>query len=252
MSPRTLIVADTVRAAARAGERSLTLPDARTIVTAEARSVAQDLGIALHEAPVADGQGATASAPQAPAPAAPHGASAPKPDGSRPGEQPGAWAAEGIEAKRVEQRVRQAIEQHTGQAANEGAVQQVLQRLRSTPQAASASAPAAERSGVRRLGQWPGSASPPAGAVGLSHTELGSLHPGTVRSVGFLSWNAQPLPFVREHDEVHLVLQGQPQYRHEGGQLSADSGDLVLIPRGHSVQLQASAAVRVLYLSYAE
>lgn len=222
MSRRTLIVADTVRAAARAGERSLTLPDARTIVTAEARSVAQDLGITLHPAP--------APAAEAPTPAAP---AAPQADA-------------------LEQRVRQTIAQHTGQAAKEETVQQVLQRLRSTPQGTSASTPAAERLGVRRLGQWPGSASPPTGAVGLSHTELASLHPGTVRSVGFLSWNAQPLPFVREHDEVHLVLQGQPQYRCEGGQLRADSGDLVLIPRGHTVQLHASAAVRVLYLSYAE
>lgn len=210
MSKKQLISADDVRAAAKRGERVLYLRDNTTIVTAQAASTAKDLGVALQLGE--------------PAPAAPVAT-----EPSAPGD-----AA-----------VRQALAAQMGGEVREDLVAEVMRRM-----ALERSHPAQD--GVRKIASIAVSAPVGGSGVLVSKLDLATLVAGEAGpcAAGFMAWTNSFVPFQRDGDEVQVVLEGELQFRTGPHTVTAGVGDVVLIPRGTSLEIGTSASVRLFYLSY--
>lgn len=210
MSKKQLISADDVRAAAKRGERVLYLRDKTTIVTAQAASTAKDLGVALQLGE--------------PAPAAPVATEPSTP-------------ADAV--------VRQALAAQMGGEVREDLVAEVMRRM-----ALEHSAPA--QGGVRKIASIAVNA--PVGGSGVlaSKLDLATLVAGEAVpcAAGFMAWTQSFVPFQRDGDEVQVVLEGELQLRAGPHTVTAGVGDVVLIPKGTSLEIGTTASVRLFYLSY--
>jgi len=213
MSKKQLISADDVRAAAKRGERVLYLRDKTTIVTAQAASTAKDLGVTLE-------------------------LGAPPPQAS-PSEEP---KAPSTPADAV---VRQALAAQMGGEVREDLVAEVMRRM-----ALERSAPA--QGGVRKIASIAVNA--PVGGSGVlaSKLDLATLVAGEAVpcAAGFMAWTQSFVPFQRDGDEVQVVLEGELQLRAGPHTVTAGVGDVVLIPKGTSLEIGTTASVRLFYLSY--
>ncbi len=210
MSKKQLISADDVRAAAKRGERVLYLRDKTTIVTAQAASTAKDLGVALQLGE--------------PAPAAPVATEPSTP---------------------ADAMVRQALAAQMGGEVREDLVAEVMRRM-----ALERSAPA--QGGVRKIASIAVNA--PVGGSGVlaSKLDLATLVAGEAVpcAAGFMAWTQSFVPFQRDGDEVQVVLEGELQLRAGPHTVTAGVGDVVLIPKGTSLEIGTTASVRLFYLSY--
>lgn len=76
--------------------------------------------------------------------------------------------------------------------------------------------------------------------VGL--TDLVTGDDGSSMAAGFMQWENAFFPWTLNYDEIDMVLEGELHVRHEGETMIAKAGDVMFIPKGSSIE---SKAIRV-------
>jgi ethanolamine utilization protein EutQ len=229
MSKKQLIVAADVQALAKTGGKVIHLHDPHAIVTAEARSLAKELGVELK--PVADMDGV---APVCDA------ASSPPVD---------------------QDAVRRVIEAQTHGPASEAVLAEVLRRIAqecahpaTAPSHPAGDAPAlaAQAVQIRKITSLCPSPKTNASAVNMSQLDLTTLGLTTAApcASGFMGWSNNLFPFTRTSDEINLVLEGELQFHVGQSLISAKAGDVMWVPKGAQGKIGTPNSVRYFFLSY--
>ena len=222
---KKLITANDIRAAHARGEAEISVVLRASIITPEAREVAELLGVAIHEC-----------------------------DESAP--EPAAPAAEG---KTESQRIRETIiaQLPEGQF-TESLVAQLMEKVMKEKQSLGMDAmqpsfkAVTGKGGVKvidggsvKFGRFDG-AEPH--RVGL--TDLITEQDGSSMAAGFMQWENAFFPWTLNYDEVDMVLEGELHVRHEGETMVAKAGDVMFIPKGSSIEFGTPSTVRFLYVAW--
>ncbi|MDS7913181.1 ethanolamine utilization acetate kinase EutQ [Klebsiella pasteurii] len=222
---KKLITANDIRAAHARGEAEISVVLRASIITPEAREVAELLGVAIHEC-----------------------------DESAP--EPAAPAAEG---KTESQRIRETIiaQLPEGQF-TESLVAQLMEKVMKEKQSLGMDAmqpsfkAVTGKGGVKvidggsvKFGRFDG-AEPH--RVGL--TDLITEQDGSSMAAGFMQWENAFFPWTLNYDEVDMVLEGELHVRHEGETMVARAGDVMFIPKGSSIEFGTPSTVRFLYVAW--
>ena len=239
---KTLVSAEFVRQEHAAGRKRIEAKLPMAIVTAEARTVAEQLGVAIVES--------LAALPASPAKSG--GASGDK--GSKPSSVQGASAE--VEVIRaailaklppgcvsdavVDQLIRKAMEesQLSGTAVPGGDGAYVSQRIARGIKHVSANS--------LSFGLFEG-----AGAqsqVGL--TDVVTAKDGSPMAAGYMSWSNCFFPWTLTYDEIDIVLEGELHIRSEGQTVIGQPGDVIFIPKGSLIEFGTPTCVRFLYVTY--
>ncbi len=213
MSKKQLIVAEDVRVAAKSGNKVILLRDKAAMVTAEARSVAKELGVNLQLAPAEP---------------------SPAPDGAA------VQAAEpGLDA------VRKVVEAHTKGPASDAVMQEVLRRIAGER----GSSPGGQ---IRKITSICTSPRTSGNGTNMSQLDLTTMGATTAAPIatGFMGWSKNVFPFKRASDEINLVLEGELQFHVGQEVICAKPGDVMWIPKGVQGKIGTPTSVRYFYLSY--
>ncbi|WP_149806577.1 cupin domain-containing protein, partial [Salmonella enterica] len=81
-------------------------------------------------------------------------------------------------------------------------------------------------------------------------TDLVAEQAGSTIGAGFMRWDNTFFPWTLNYDEIDMVLEGELHVRHEGETMIATAGDVMLIPKGCSIDFGAPASVRFLYVAW--
>lgn len=225
MSKKQLIVAADVRLVAKSADKRIHLHQPNAIVTAEARSLAKELGVELsfdQSAPVCD------------------------PPPSPPVDQDA---------------VRRVIEAQTHGPASEAVLAEVLRRIaqeRTRPATApghpadDAPEPAAQVAQIRKITSLCASPKTSSSAFNMSQLDLASLGLTSAApcACGFMGWSNKLFPFTRSSDEINLVLEGELQFHVGQVVISAKAGDVMWLPKGAQGQIGTLDSVRFFFLTY--
>lgn len=216
MSKKQLIVAADVQDAAKAGVKAIHLHQQNAIVTAEARSLAKELGVEL----TLDKAGPPASASPTP-------------------------TVNSVELDAV----RRVIEAQTHGPANEAVMNEVLRRIE---QERAQPGGAQDDVQIRKITSLCPSPQTSSSSVNMSQLDLASLDTTTATpcSSGFMGWSKNVFPFTRTSDEINLVLEGELQFHVGQTIISAKPGDVMWIPKGAQGKIGTPTSVRYFYLSY--
>jgi ethanolamine utilization protein EutQ len=216
MSKKQLIVAADVQAVAKTGVKVIHLHSQNAIVTAEARSVAKELGVEL----MLDK-------------AAPPASASPTPT---------------VNPADLDT-VRRVIEAQTHAPANEAVMNEVLRRI---AQECGQPAAAQDEVQIRKITSLCPSPQTSSSSVNMSQLDLASLDTTTAIpcSSGFMGWSKNVFPFTRASDEINLVLEGELQFHVGQTILSAKPGDVMWVPKGAQGKIGTPTSVRYFYLSY--
>ncbi len=84
--------------------------------------------------------------------------------------------------------------------------------------------------------------------VGL--TDLVTEQDGSSMAAGFMQWDNAFFPWTLNYDEVDMVLEGELHVRHEGETLIAKAGDVMFIPKGSSIEFGTPSTVKFLYVAW--
>jgi ethanolamine utilization protein EutQ len=84
--------------------------------------------------------------------------------------------------------------------------------------------------------------------VGL--TDLVTDQDGSSMAAGFMQWENAFFPWTLNYDEVDMILEGELHVRHEGETLIAKAGDVMFIPKGSSIEFGTPSSVRFLYVAW--
>ena len=227
MSKKQLIVAADVHAVAKTGIKLIHLHDPHAIVTAEARSLAKELGVELKQATDVDRAA------------------------------PACDAATGAQVD--PDAVRRVIEAQTHGPASEAIMAEVLRRIAlenvqtAQPNEGAAvclsDAPAAQVHKITSLCPSPKTS---ASAVNMSQLDLTTLGLTTAApcASGFMGWSSNVFPFTRTSDEINLVLEGELQFHVGQNVISAQPGDVMWVPKGTQGKIGSPSTVRYFYLSF--
>ncbi|MBZ7670295.1 ethanolamine utilization acetate kinase EutQ [Klebsiella grimontii] len=222
---KKLITANDIRAAHARGEAEISVVLRASIITPEAREVAELLGVAIQER--------DESAPEPAVPAA--------------------------EEKTESQRIRETIiaQLPEGQF-TESLVAQLMEKVMKEKQSLGMDAmqPSFKaitgKGGVKvidggsvQFGRFDG-AEPH--RVGL--TDLITEQDGSSMAAGFMQWENAFFPWTLNYDEVDMVLEGELHVRHEGETMVAKAGDVMFIPKGSSIEFGTPSTVRFLYVAW--
>lgn len=229
---KTLISAQTVRDAKASGKICL-FAGKDVLVTPEARSIADQLGVRLD-----DGTGAPA-ADQAPACAVTGG---PESDAIRQAviaKLPAEVASKPEIVDQIVARICQAQQ-------NGGAVE-------SAPAATCAAPAAGEGKGIKlvkgndvHLGVFPGAGEDK--QVGIA--DVITAADGAPIAAGFMAWSNCFFPWTLDYDEIDLVLEGELHIRHNGQTYVGKAGDVLYIPKGSAIEFGTTSRVRFFYVTY--
>ncbi|MDQ4428906.1 ethanolamine utilization acetate kinase EutQ [Yokenella regensburgei] len=217
---KTLVTANDVRDSHVRGETRLVAPRSRSIITPEAREVAEALGLVLVEDD-------TVSAPAG-------------------------------DEKTERQRIREAIiaELPEGQF-TESLVAQLLEKVMKEREAVGGEVTPAFTSvtgkgGIKVVTGSSVSFGRFAGAephsVGL--TDLITAEDGSSMAAGFMQWENAFFPWTLNYDEIDMVLEGELHVRHEGETMVAKAGDVMFIPKGSAIEFGTPSSVRFLYVAW--
>ncbi|WP_373171185.1 ethanolamine utilization acetate kinase EutQ [Klebsiella sp. Q11] len=222
---KKLITANDIRAAHARGEEEISVVLRASIITPEAREVAELLGVAIQEW--------DESAPEPAVPAA--------------------------EEKTESQRIRETIiaQLPEGQF-TESLVAQLMEKVMKEKQSLGMDAmqpsfkAVTGKGGVKvidgssvKFGRFDG-AEPH--RVGL--TDLVTEQDGSSMAAGFMQWENAFFPWTLNYDEVDMVLEGELHVRHEGETMVAKAGDVMFIPKGSSIEFGTPSTVRFLYVAW--
>ena len=221
---KKLITANDIRAAHARGEQEMSLVRRASIITPEAREVAELLGFTLNE----DDESTPAAAPE--------------PAG-----------------KSESQRIRETIIAQLPEGAfTESLVAQLMDKVMKEKQAREGEemqpgfSSVTGKGGVKvidgssvKFGRFDG-AQPH--CVGL--TDLVTDQDGSSMAAGFMQWENAFFPWTLNYDEIDMVLEGELHVRHEGETLIAKAGDVMFIPKGSSIEFGTPTRVRFLYVAW--
>ena len=222
---KTLITANDIRAAHARGEQEMSVVLRASIITPEAREVAELLGITIVE---------------------------------REGSAPTA-ACSVDEAKSETQRIRETIiaQLPEGQF-TESLVSQLMDKVLKEKQSLEQGGmqpgftSVTGKGGIKvidgssvKLGRFDG-AQPH--CVGL--TDLVTEQDGSSMAAGFMQWDNAFFPWTLNYDEIDMVLDGELHVRHEGETMIAKAGDVMFIPKGSSIEFGTPTTVRFLYVAW--
>ncbi|HEY3589249.1 MAG TPA: ethanolamine utilization acetate kinase EutQ [Buttiauxella sp.] len=222
---KKLITANDVREADGNGLKTITFVLKESIVTPEARVVAEQLGVALVEEGANPLAATTDNAP-------------PRSERQRIREEIIAQLPEGqftetlvaqlIEKVEQEQKTRSGSGMHPGFSAVTG------------------------KGGIKvidgnsvKFGRFDGAQEP---CVGL--TDLVTGADGSSMAAGFMQWENGFFPWTLNYDEIDMVLEGELHIRHEGETLIGKAGDVMFIPKGSSIEFGTTSHVRFLYVAW--
>ena len=223
---KKLITANDIREAIAAGQSSLAVELPRCIVTPEARTVAEQAGLALVER-VAGEPAAAASEPAAAGPS--------EDELARIRAEVLARLPAEVDAQLVDQLVRKAAQQGgacVARAAFEartgaGGIKLV-------------------KGGSVRFGRLEGVP----GEYQIGITDVVGAEDGSSMGAGFMQWENAFFPWTLNYDEVDLVLEGELHIRQNGETLVGKPGDLLFIPKGSAIEFGTPSRVRFLYVAW--
>lgn len=222
---KTLITANDIRAAHARGEQEMSVVLRASIITPEAREVAELLGITIVEC--------EGSAPTA--------------------------ACSVDEAKSETQRIRETIiaQLPEGQF-TESLVSQLMDKVLKEKQSLEQGEmqpgfhSVTGKGGIKvidgssvKFGRFDGAQSH---CVGL--TDLVTEQDGSSMAAGFMQWDNAFFPWTLNYDEIDMVLDGELHVRHEGETMIAKAGDVMFIPKGSSIEFGTPTTVRFLYVAW--
>jgi ethanolamine utilization protein EutQ len=69
-------------------------------------------------------------------------------------------------------------------------------------------------------------------------------------AAGYMSWSKCFFPWTLDYDEIDVVLEGELHIRSTGGTVVGKPGDVIFIPRGSAIEFGTPSAVRFLYVTY--
>ncbi|ESL20115.1 ethanolamine utilization acetate kinase EutQ [Escherichia coli] len=84
--------------------------------------------------------------------------------------------------------------------------------------------------------------------VGL--TDLVTGDDGSSMAAGFMQWDNAFFPWTLNYDEIDMVLEGELHVRHEGETMIAKAGDVMFIPKGSSIEFGTTSSVKFLYIAW--
>lgn len=84
--------------------------------------------------------------------------------------------------------------------------------------------------------------------VGL--TDVVTAADGSSMAAGFMHWENAFFPWTLNYDEIDMVLEGELHVRHEGETMIAKAGDVMFIPKGSSIEFGTPSSVRFLYVAW--
>ncbi|HFO9272903.1 TPA: ethanolamine utilization acetate kinase EutQ [Escherichia coli] len=84
--------------------------------------------------------------------------------------------------------------------------------------------------------------------VGL--TDLVTGDDGSSMAAGFMQWENAFFPWTLNYDEIDMVLEGEQHVRHEGETMIAKAGDVMFIPKGSSIEFGTTSSVKFLYVAW--
>ncbi|MBL3494726.1 ethanolamine utilization acetate kinase EutQ [Klebsiella pneumoniae] len=219
---KKLITANDIRAAHARGEQAMSVVLRASIITPEAREVAELLGFTITED-----------------------------DGAAP-------AATAADSDKTEsQRIRETIlaQLPEGQF-TESLVAQLMEKVMKEKQSLEQEAmqpgfdSVTGKGGIKvidgssvKFGRFDG-AQPH--CVGL--TDLVTDQDGSSMAAGFMQWENAFFPWTLNYDEIDMVLEGELHVRHQGETLVAKAGDVMFIPKGSSIEFGTPSTVRFLYV----
>ncbi|MDM4207101.1 ethanolamine utilization acetate kinase EutQ [Klebsiella spallanzanii] len=222
---KKLITANDIRAAHARGEQEISVVLRASIITPEAREVAELLGVSIKEC-----------------------------DESAP-----ATAVPVTEDKTESQRIRETIiaQLPEGQF-TESLVAQLMDKVMKEKQSLSLGEmqpsfkSVTGKGGIKvidggsvKFGRFDG-AEPH--CIGL--TDLVTEQDGSSMAAGFMQWENAFFPWTLNYDEVDMVLEGELHVRHEGETMVAKAGDVMFIPKGSSIEFGTPSTVRFLYVAW--
>ncbi|HGL6359634.1 TPA: ethanolamine utilization acetate kinase EutQ [Citrobacter amalonaticus] len=222
---KKLITANDIRAAHARGEQEMSVVLRASIITPEAREVAELLGITIVE---------------------------------REGSAPTA-ACSVDEAKSETQRIRETIiaQLPEGQF-TESLVSQLMDKVLKEKQSLEQGGmqpgftSVTGKGGIKvidgssvKFGRFDG-AQPH--CVGL--TDLVTEQDGSSMAAGFMQWDNAFFPWTLNYDEIDMVLDGELHVRHEGETMIVKAGDVMFIPKGSSIEFGTPTTVRFLYVAW--
>ncbi|HED3131187.1 ethanolamine utilization acetate kinase EutQ [Klebsiella pneumoniae] len=222
---KKLITANDIRAAHARGEQAMSVVLRASIITPEAREVAELLGFTITED-----------------------------DGAAP-----AATAADSDKKTESQRIRETIlaQLPEGQF-TESLVAQLMEKVMKEKQSLEQEAmqpgfdSVTGKGGIKvidgssvKFGRFDG-AQPH--CVGL--TDLVTDQDGSSMAAGFMQWENAFFPWMLNYDEIDMVLEGELHVRHQGETLVAKAGDVMFIPKGSSIEFGTPSTVRFLYVAW--
>jgi ethanolamine utilization protein EutQ len=231
MSKKQLVVAADVQALAKTGGKVIHLHDPHAIVTAEARSVAKELGVELKQ-----GAGADVDVVA-----------------------PVCDAASSPEVQVDQDAVRRVIEAQTHGPASEAMLAEVLRRIAQESaqpaqpvETAAACTTRAAAAHIHKITSLCPSPKTSASAVNMSQLDLTTLGLTSAApcASGFMGWSSNVFPFARTSDEMNLVLEGELQFHVGSTVISAVAGDVMWVPKGAQGKIGTPSSVRYFYLSF--
>ncbi|MDR0378724.1 MAG: ethanolamine utilization acetate kinase EutQ [Candidatus Accumulibacter sp.] len=228
---KRLISASVVRAEHTAGAKRIPAPRGECIVTPEARTTADQLGIVLVEDAVemtaADAGGGASQAPLSDDDLAAVRAAvlARLPKGSVPDEV-------------VDQLVKKTVaEQGRADGATENAPYEAQKIAGGIKRVEGASV---------RLGVFEGAGRE--NQVGLA--DVVTAEDGSAMAAGFMSWENCFFPWTLTYDEVDFVIEGELHIRCAGQCVVGKPGDVIFIPKNSSIEFGTPSRVRFLYVAH--
>ena len=226
---KKLITANDIRAAHARGEQEMSVVLRASIITPEAREVAELLGVTISEC-----------------------------DESAPGAVAAAPAAV-TDGKTESQRIRETIiaQLPEGQF-TESLVAQLMDKVMKEKQSLEQGGmqpsfnSVTGKGGVKvidgssvKFGRFDG-AQPH--CVGL--TDLVTDQDGSSMAAGFMQWDNAFFPWTLNYDEIDMILEGELHVRHEGETMVAKAGDVMFIPKGSSIEFGTPSTVKFLYVAW--
>lgn len=221
---KKLITANDIRAAHARGEQAMSVVLRASIITPEAREVAELLGFTITED---DGAAPAATA-----------ADSDKTESQRIRETILAQLPEG---QFTESLVAQLMEKvmKEKQSLEQGAMQPSFKSV-----TGKGGIKVIDGSSVK-FGRFDG-AEPH--CVGL--TDLVTGDDGSSMAAGFMQWENAFFPWTLNYDEIDMVLEGELHVRHEGQTMIAKAGDVMFIPKGSSIEFGTTSSVKFLYVAW--
>ena len=217
---KKLITANDIREAHARGEQAMSVVLRASIITPEAREVADLLGFTITECD--ESIPVTASVP----------ASVP---------------ADKTESQRIRETI---IAQLPEGQFTESLVAQLMEKVMKEKQsleqgAMQPSFKSVTGKGGIKFGRFDG-AEPH--CVGL--TDLVTGDDGSSMAAGFMQWENAFFPWTLNYDEIDMVLEGELHVRHEGQTMIAKAGDVMFIPKGSSIEFGTTSSVKFLYVAW--